>query len=74
MKNRKFFKINDQAVNVRVSKNVLEITSKFKEKENAKLSVTYPSEELAQTRFDKYDEDNADAFVNHFNNPYLIKN
>ena len=72
MKNRKTFRVKNQIVNVRVTKNILQISSTFEKKEAANLSVEYPSIEEAQVRFDKYDKDNADAFVSHFNNPYLI--
>jgi hypothetical protein len=72
MKSRKSFRVKNQRVNVRVTKNRLQISSTFENKEVANLTVEYPSIEEAQERFDKYDKDNADAFVSHFNNPYLI--
>jgi hypothetical protein len=72
MKSRKSFRVKNQRVNVRVTKNRLQISSTFENKEVANLTVEYPSIEESQERFDKYDKDNADAFVSHFNNPYLI--
>lgn len=72
MKNRKTFKVQGQIVNVRIYRNKLNIASTFENKQKTYLTVNYSTIEEAREKFDKYDKDNANSFVTHFNNPYLI--